>query len=170
MLSSLKLMRDLKNINMNWKERREWMKVAKLKRMEAMAHGEIKLSKVREKYDVYLVDKDNEYYADFTTDELYTSYDNLGSVMKLAIKIVKESPLYYGDSVCLNSNPKLINVRVFTTHRCYILLDDDLIECSRISAEYTYECHDENDIFNGPDYNVDVERDILYYVDDSFEL
>lgn len=155
---------------MNWKERRERMKVAKLKGMEAMAHGEIKLSKVREKYDVYLVGEDNEYYDDFSTDNLYASYNNLSSVMKLAIKIIKESPLCYGDSIYLSSNPKLIKVRVFKTHRCYILLNDDLIECSRISAEYTYECHDENDIFNGPDYNVDVERDILYYVDDSFEL
>ena len=170
MLLSLKLIKNLKSTNMNWEERRERMKIAKLRRREAMIHGEVKLSKVREKYDVYLVDENNKYYADFTTDNLYASYDNLSSIMKLAIKIVQESPLYYGDSVYSSSNPKLISVRVFKTHRCYILLDDDLVECSRISAEYTYECHDENDIFNGPDYNVDIERDILYYVDDSFEL
>lgn len=143
---------SLKNANMNWKERRKWLKVAKLKRMEAMAHGEFKTSKVREKYDVY-----------FTKHEapLYKSYNNKKSIEELAEKVMKE--------VFTGQAPPTSNHRFYEMY--YLDMPTTIIQNTQVEATEITACYVwiENDREGNP-YYWNEYVPLFYYVDDSFEL
>lgn len=153
---------------MTWKERNRKKKIAKLKWLEAMAHGEINPSRRRVKYDIYLEnEEDNDNFLDvrvYTSEDLYKSYNSKRGLANLARKIILESPCYYGDRIYL-SNPKLKRVEIHKENLFVeITLDRKFVHCTRVYAEYVYECHDEDS-----DYEVSKRRSLFYYVDDTIE-
>ena len=143
---------SLKNANMNWKERRKWLKVAKLKRMETMAHGEIKPSKVREKYDVYFGN---------CNASLYKSYNCKEAIEKLAEEEMKESFSTY--------TPPTEDYILFKIHyeeNPTIIKQNGMeIEATAVVACFVWIMNKGSRFYFSEDYET-----LFYYVDDSFEL
>ena len=137
---------------MNWKEIRKQLQIAKLKKLEDMIHGEIKLSKLKEKYDVY-----------FTKHEalLFNSYNNKKSIEELAEKVMKE--------VLTGQAPPTSNHRFYDMY--YWEMPATIIQGTQVEATEVVACYEwiENDREGKPHYWHEYEH-LFYYVDDSFEL
>ena len=152
MLLSLKLIKNLKSTNMNWKERRERMKIAKFKRREAMIYGEFKPSKVREKYDVYFAR---------CNAPLYKSYNCKEAIEKLAEEEMKEAFITYTPPT---EDHRIYKMR-YEENPTTIKQDSMEIEAIEVVACFVWIENRGSRFYFSEDYET-----LFYYVDDSFEL
>lgn len=131
---------------------RRQMKVAKLKRREAMIYGEVTYKqKVMEKYDVY-----------YTKEEpsLYKSFNCKTAIRRLAERDMKDL-LYFQESPRGYKFYKMDYVEWSS----YIILNGEEVPCTQVVAKYQW-VHPNDD--GNPDYWDEWET-LFYYVEDSIE-